>query len=290
MPGSCAVKRIAACLVSTLLSACNLGGGSNSLFSSSSSSSGGSSSGGNAGPEGIWTGVDSVSNQPMVGIVEASGVFDFIRNDGVQFVGQAVVSGTSITANDEGFAQIGGATFANNATYGTGSFSGTVATGTSITVSTTFTPLGGTMTTGTWSLTFDTLYDSGSSFAMIGGTYKNASSGPNANASVTVSSSGVLYGQGATSGCVLNGQVSLVNPTYDAYHVRRRAAAHAAIIRFSRSARLRTRAPARPAIHASSHQRNAPPPPPLLALGLALLPALASAPGSTLSATGPLMD
>jgi hypothetical protein len=222
MPPSRTVKRLAVCLVSIVLSACNLGGGSNSLFSSSSSSSGGSSSGGNADPEGIWTGEDTASGQPMVGIVEASGDFDFILNDGVQFIGQAVVAGTSISAVDEGITQFGGTAFPNDVTYGTGSFSGTLAAGSSITASTSFTPLNDmTSYTGTWSLTFEPIYNSGSSLSTITGNYTNpsTSSGPSSGAVVSISSSGALTAQDPTSSCILSGQITPINPTYDAYSV-----------------------------------------------------------------------
>lgn len=222
MPASRTVKRIAACLISTVLSACNLGSGSNSLFSSSSSSSGGSSSGGNADPEGIWTGTDNSVNPPLVlvGIVEASGVFDFIRSDNAQFIGTADISGTSISADYEGITQFKGSTFPNGAGYGTGSFSGTLAAASSITASSSFTPLNDATTyTGAWSLNFDQIYNSGSSFAMISGNYTNQSVGPSTGAIVSVSGTGELTAQDATSSCVLNGQISLLNSTFDAYSV-----------------------------------------------------------------------
>jgi hypothetical protein len=209
------MRHLALPLVMISLSACNLGGGSSSDFASSSSSSGAGSSGGNADPGGIWTGVDSVSNLAVVAIIDESGTFDIIRTDGAQFTGQAVVSGTSFDASDQGFAQVGGATFANGATYGTGALTGILAAGVSITANTSFEPAGGTTATGTLSLSFDSLYHSGSSFAAISSNYTNQST----NDTVSISGSGVLTSQNSVTSCVLNGQISPINASYDAYSV-----------------------------------------------------------------------
>jgi hypothetical protein len=212
------MRRVVLLVLTVTLSACNLGGGTGSDFTSSSSSSSGSSSGVNADPEGIWTGADSISGMPVIAIVEESGAFDIIRNDGAQFTGQVVVSGTSFVANDQGFAQVGGtlnAPFTNGATYGVGSLSGVLAAGVSITASTSFTPIGGTAIAGTLSLNFDSLYTTGSSFAAISGNYTNQTTGD----TVSISGSGVIFSQNSVTSCVLNGQISLINASYDAYGV-----------------------------------------------------------------------
>jgi len=209
------MKRMGLSLVTLALTACNLGGGTGSDFSSGGSSSSSSSSGGNADPGGIWTGVDSASGLDVVAIVEESGTFDIIRDDDAQFTGQAVVSGTSLVASEQGFAQIGGTTFANGATYGVGTLSGVLAAGVSITSNTSFTPAGASAIAGTLSLSFDSLYDSGSALSTIGGNYTNPATGD----TVAISDSGVITSQNSATSCVLNGQISLINASYDAYGV-----------------------------------------------------------------------
>lgn len=197
--------------VTLALSACN---GDGSDFSSSSASS---SSGANADPEGIWTGVDSITGQEGFAIIEASGAFDILLNDGTQYTGQAVVTGTSLVASDQGWVQVAGTSpFANSATLGDGTISGVLAAGASIIANTTFTPAGGTKATGTLSLTFDALYNTGSSLAAISGTYINQAG----TQSVTISSGGVIFGsQNSVTSCVINGQINLINASYDAYAV-----------------------------------------------------------------------
>jgi hypothetical protein len=54
---------------------------------------------------------------------------------------------------------------------------------------------------------------------MISGNYTNQSVGPSTGAIVSVSGTGELTAQDATSSCVLNGQISLLNSTFDAYSV-----------------------------------------------------------------------
>jgi hypothetical protein len=69
----------------------------------------------------------------------------------------------------------------------------------------------------TVSATYDTLYETDSSLATIEGVYSRASIG-NDPASFSIDANGVLYSQ-AQSGCVHNGQVSVIDARYNAYAV-----------------------------------------------------------------------
>ncbi|HTP37947.1 MAG TPA: hypothetical protein VMI92_00085 [Steroidobacteraceae bacterium] len=60
-------------------------------------------------------------------------------------------------------------------------------------------------------MTFDTVYESGSSLASIAGSY-TATDG----STLSVDSNGVVFNQTA-AGCVVNGQVNLIDASYDAY-------------------------------------------------------------------------
>jgi hypothetical protein len=170
-----------------------------------------------ASPGGIWRGTDSISGFPVVGIVDESGDFQFIRTDYVQYVGTATVSATnSVTSTFEGFTPLG-YQFSDGSTHGTGTVSGALKERTSMSLTTTFkTDTGTTTSNGTLDLTFDTQYNRASALTTIAGNFLNPKSG----AVVTVSSNGTVFSQDAASGCVLNGTVSIINASYNAYRVQ----------------------------------------------------------------------
>jgi hypothetical protein len=168
----------------------------------------------NASPGGIWTGTDSISGLAVVGLVDEAGEFHFIRTDGVQYVGQAMVSGNTVSANFDGYTPFG-STFPDNSTHGMGTLSGTVQERSSLSGNTMFVTDANSTSNGTISLTFNALYNSGSSFSAIAGNYTDPATGD----TVSVSSAGVIFSQDATTGCVVNGNVSIINAAYDAYAV-----------------------------------------------------------------------
>jgi hypothetical protein len=200
------LKRMAVMLSLAVLSAC---GGSGT------SSTNGSTPTANALPGGIWTGGDSVSGLGITGIVDEAGDFHFIRSDGTQYVGTATTSGNSISASFGGVTQFGTA-FADGSTHGTGTLMGTIAQRSSITASTQFTTDGGTGTSGSISLSFNSIYNAGSSLASISGNYTEPTSGD----IISVGTGGALSWQDAASGCVGNGMISIINATYNAYQVQ----------------------------------------------------------------------
>jgi hypothetical protein len=148
-------------------------------------------------------------------MIDNSGKADFIRSDGVQFVGKVQVSGSALVATLDAYTNFFGGAFTDGSTYGVGTFNGTVTAGSSITGSLQFTTSDGTAVTSNWSLTFQTLYNSGSSLATIGGNYTDSITGT----VVSISSSGVLFGQNSSNGCVLNGSISIDDASYDVYQV-----------------------------------------------------------------------
>ena len=167
----------------------------------------------NASPGGIWRGASSASGLQVIGLIDEAGEFHFIQSDNVQYVGTAITSGSSVSANFEGFTQVGTA-FPDQTTHGTGTVSGSIQQRSSLTLNTQFKTDGGTASTGTLNLTFDSLYNRTSSLATIGGNY--SSNGE----TVTVDSNGNVFAQDPTSSCVTNGTVSIINATYNAYKVQ----------------------------------------------------------------------
>lgn len=207
---------------------CNCEGDRLCLYLNSTTSTGTTTS--TASAAGIWSGIDSATGLELNGFISSAGQADFIRSDGVQFVGTAQVSGTTVQMAINGYTQFG-YQFSDGSTSGTGTFSGTLSSGSSSDSSNTisgtlqFTTASNTATTSTWSLTFNSLYNSASSLAAIGGTYTDhlaaVSDGidPLSGASVTISSTGALYGQGSTDDCVLNGSASVIDSSSDLYAI-----------------------------------------------------------------------
>ena len=196
--------------VSVCLSGC---GGSGGDLSGTGNSGGGSSTP-NASPGGIWKGTETVSGEQVFGVADELGDFWFERADGVLYAGTATTSGTSLSANFDGYV-LNGNTFPDGSNYGTGTLSGTIEARTSISAKTQFTTANSNSSTGQLSLTFDTLYNSASSLATISGNFTISTDGT----AVTIGSNGTLYSQDSKTGCVLNGTVYIINASYNAYKV-----------------------------------------------------------------------
>lgn len=167
--------------------------------------------------EGLWTGTDSVSLLTVTGIVDGDGKAVFIRSDGLEFVGTLGVSGSSVAAGVDGYANYGSG-FSDGTTYGVGTLTGTVTASESLDLTLQFNTSASMAISGTWNLSFLTLSTSGATLAKISGSYTDAVTG----ASVTISATGALSAQSATSGwsgCVLTGTVSVPDANYDVYDV-----------------------------------------------------------------------
>jgi hypothetical protein len=168
----------------------------------------------NASATGIWGGTDSVTGLSVAGYIDPAGEAVFIRADGVQFAGATQVSGSTLVAAVVGCANFG-STFNDGSTYGLGTLNGSVATGSTLTLSLSFTTNGGTAQTGSWSLTFSTLTNSGSSLNTISANYTDTASG----SVISISGNGVMTGQNPANSCVVNGTITIINSSYDIYQV-----------------------------------------------------------------------
>jgi len=163
---------------------------------------------------GIWDGTDSVTGLNVAGYVDSAGEAVFIRSDGVQFAGATQVSGDTLVAAVVGYTNFG-SMFNDGSTYGLGTLNGTVASGSTLTLTLSFTTNGGTAETGSWSLTFSTLTNSGSSLSAISANYTDTASG----SVVSISGNGVMTGQDPANSCVVNGTITVINSSYDIYQV-----------------------------------------------------------------------
>lgn len=137
----------------------------------------------------------------------------------MQYIGTVQVSGTALAVALDVYTQFG-ARFSDGSTYGVGTLNATVTSDGSISGSLDFTTSDNTALSSTWSLTFNTLHNNASSLSAISGNYSDASTGDPLNgATVSISGSGAMTAQSATTGCVLNGQISTANTSNDAYEV-----------------------------------------------------------------------
>jgi hypothetical protein len=168
----------------------------------------------NASATGIWGGTDSVTGMNVAGYIDSAGEAVFIRADGVQFAGATQVSGDTLVAAVVAYANFG-STFSDGSTYGLGTLNGTVASGSTLTLSLSFTTNAGTAETGAWSLTFSTLTNSGSSLNTISANYTDTANG----SVISISGNGVMTGQNPANSCVVNGTITIINSSYDIYQV-----------------------------------------------------------------------
>lgn len=209
------------CISLLSLAACGGGGGSSSSAPSATNQSVG----------GIWTTQYTVTSGANNGdvinakaIVDEQGDFYFFALNATNGCaslgfGQASVSGSAVTAaSDWGlvtWTTVNGVAphcvEPDGSISGTGSITGTVAQRASLTLTETDTTANGTMyspVTTTW--TYNTLYSQASSLATIAGNYTDGS------ATLSIDSNGVIFEQDS-NGCVLNGQVSIPDASYNAY-------------------------------------------------------------------------
>ena len=157
---------------------------------------------------GLWRGTDPISGKPLVALIAENGASQYLRDDGVQYFGWTANFGGKL----EGMLSVGAA----DGLQGTARLQGTVEAGKSITAKLTVTPKTGAAQTGDLALTFDAAYAKASSLAAVAGNFRNAAGG----ATLNLNASGVVFSQDATTGCVINGAVSVIDARFNAYGVK----------------------------------------------------------------------
>jgi hypothetical protein len=169
----------------------------------------------NASPGGIWLGRDPIGGGDLLGVVSETGEGHFIRlTDDAQYVGTVTTSGNNISGSYQGFAPFG-FTFIDGSTSGNGSLSGTIQQRQQISATFNFTTSRGRSDQGSTTLTYQTLYDLDSSLSLVAGNYRD----PDDGSTINVNSSGVIFSQSALTGCIINGQISIIDSRYNAYRV-----------------------------------------------------------------------
>ena len=183
--------------------------------------SGGGGGGGGLGPPapvanqavgGAWTGTDGDGNQVFALSTEGGQLHWVVPATGEQGFGTATSDGNDVTINYTyvapfGFTLLDGSTSADCTATGTiqerQSLSADISCDTSN---------GGSFDT-TVSLTYDALYELGSSLTTIAGNYDDFGQ------VFSISSDGTIFEQDVTTGCIVSGQVTVIDPQYNAYEV-----------------------------------------------------------------------
>ena len=173
-------------------------------------------------PGGYWNG--SVNGKPGVALVDESGDFTFIASDGEQYPGTLVITGpdpepttpygASFIGSMQGFIPGGFPNYGVPDDLGLCVLSGTIVPRQSVVGIATCTSSERTVTIA-FSWTFNALYYPASSLATISGTYKDLATGT----LFTIGADGTVFAQDATTGCVINGTVSIINPTFNVYGI-----------------------------------------------------------------------
>jgi hypothetical protein len=186
----------------------------------------------NQSPGGIWTvqytesqGANSGHTISGKAIVTESGETFFAGTDtttgcGLVGFGQLVVSGSAVTGStNDDMVQFSSnpavnttCAYADGSTNGTSNVTGTVTQRSSLALSiTSATSMGTALGTESHTWSYSKLYAETPSLTKLAANYTDGSN------TMTLSSNGTIFEQDPTTGCVINGQISIVNPSYNAY-------------------------------------------------------------------------
>ena len=188
-------------IVTMVLSACGGGGGGSAPPPPA-----------NQAIDGAWAGTDSNGLQIFALSTESGRLRWAAPGTGEQGFGTGSVNGTAVTINYTYVAPLG-VTLADGSTSATCSATGTIQERQSLAVTTNCTTsLGGTFSNSA-SLTYDPLYDRDSSLSVIAGNYDDG------GLVINIAANGVIFEQDPFTGCVINGQVSIINSQFNVYDV-----------------------------------------------------------------------
>ena len=166
--------------------------------------------------DGIWNG--TFTSNVVGGTVGAYMVISptnearYVSTQGVEGAGTIAVSGNTFSSNYTAFTPAGGF-FPNGTTVAAGTSNGTGSTKGTITGT-----YSGGGDNGTFTFTYDPIYDRGASLATISGTWTGifVSVGTGAVVTANISTTGVITGSD-TAGCVYNGTLSIIDPLKNIY-------------------------------------------------------------------------
>lgn len=160
---------------------------------------------------GIWRGIDTNAVN-ILALSTEDGRIHFIYDNGQQGFGIATVDDTAVTIEYTLVTTLT-SILADGSRSAQCVSTGTIQERQSITMTTECGTTRGTKSTSSALLTYNNLYDRDSSLAAIAGTYNDFGS------ILTIDSNGILFEQDPLTGCVFNGQLSIIDASYNAYEL-----------------------------------------------------------------------
>jgi len=207
-------KLIPIAICAGLLFGCGDDTASPEIMDSSSSINGASAAAPNtkASPGGFWQGIDSDGGSISM-VVTENGRFHFVDADLSQGSGVLSVSDANEIESNFQFVTQRGSTFADGTTSMFCALSGTVAERQTMTISVDCNNLAGLQDTFEATLSNKELYERDSSLAAIAGNYQGD------KIVLDVAGDGSVFSQDPGIGCVVNGQVNIIDNAFNAYDV-----------------------------------------------------------------------
>ena len=161
---------------------------------------------------GLWSGTDAAGLQLWALSTEGGRIHLVTPSTGEQGFGTTTVNGSSITIDYTYVASFGD-TLVDGSTSASCRATGSIQERQSLSVSVDCsTALGGSVTNSA-TFAYDSLYDRESSLVTIAGNYDDAGNVLN------ISANGVIFEQQPGSGCIINGQVGIIDADYNAYDI-----------------------------------------------------------------------
>ncbi len=160
---------------------------------------------------GIWQGTDSNADA-LLAFTTEKGKFQLIKDNGAQGHGTATANGTMVSI-DYTLVPPYGKLLVDGSTFSVCHSHGIIAQRQLMNLSTDCTTELDTSTSATVLLSYNLLYERDSSLETIAGMYNDAAQ------ILTVDSNGVLFEQNSITGCVLNGQLSVINSEFNLYDI-----------------------------------------------------------------------
>lgn len=161
---------------------------------------------------GAWVGNDSTGLEIFGLSTESGRIHWVIPSTGEQGFGTAFVNGTAVTINYTYVAPLG-FVLADGSSSAICTATGTIRERQSLAVTTNCTTDMGLAFSSTASLNYDSLYDRDSSLSVIAGNYDDF------GLVLNIAANGVIFEQDPASGCIINGQVSIIDSAFNAYDV-----------------------------------------------------------------------
>jgi hypothetical protein len=147
-------------------------------------------------------------------VITEDGNFTVTESNGIVYIGTLTMTGDSFDGSFQGYTTQASTPFWDGSKHGTGSVSGTVSAQSALKIVIDLTTDFSQSSNDTIVLHFNEQYNLVSSLAIVSGTYTDS-----VGDVYTIDGSGSLFSQSATTGCVINGQVSVVDATHSVYQV-----------------------------------------------------------------------